>query len=314
MTRTRDKAADSVGADEPRYRIGMVAKKTGIAAHTLRAWERRYGSLTPGRMAGGGRLYSEEDVARLALLKQLTDHGHAIGSIAGRPSEELVRMLSEARKPDERTLPLDRLAVEIMRERFLAAVVAFDVNAAARVLAHAGLVMTPREFVCNLLAPLFHEIGERWGRGELSIAHEHAASNLLRTELGALLRSATSLQNGRTLVAATLSGEQHEFGALLASLLAAAHGHRVIYLGANLPVQDIVRAVREARAQLVLISIVNQEIANCCTELKQLREALPQSVAVCVGGRAALRCKKILAGPGFQYVGSLEELEAVLAL
>jgi methanogenic corrinoid protein MtbC1/transposase-like protein len=306
----REKTPPQGSTSEPRYRIGLVAKKVGVAAHTLRAWERRYGSLSPGRMAGGGRLYSDDDIVRLRLLKQLTEQGHAIGSIAALPSQELVRMAGASGPRNDLTIPLERLAVEVMHERFLGAIVAFDVTAASRVLSHASMVMSPRDLVCDLLGPLFHEIGARWERGELTVAHEHAASNLLRTELGTLLRSASNGQTGRTLVAATLPGEQHEFGALLASLLAAANGYRVVYLGANLPAADIARAAREAHAQLVLLSMVNDVDEKGEAELEQLRKALPRAIELCIGGRGA---HGRLAGKGVRAVSSLPELEAVLA-
>ena len=187
----------------------------------------------------------------------------------------------------------------------------FDVTAAARVLSHASMALAPRALVCDLLAPLFEEIGARWERGELSIAHEHAASQLLRTELGALLRNSANQPSERTLVAATLPGEQHEFGALLASLLAAAHGFRVVYLGANLPVADIGRAVRDAGARLVLISVVNQLDESGLAELTTLREGLPRGTTLCVGGRGALSGKKGLATSRIRHFDSLEELESL---
>nr|ANY58023.1 MerR transcriptional regulator [uncultured bacterium]ANY58039.1 MerR transcriptional regulator [uncultured bacterium] len=300
------------GTDEPRHRIGLVARKTGIAAHTLRAWERRYGSLSPGRMSGGGRLYSDDDIARLRLLKQLTERGHAIGSIATLAHEELARMASEEREQPAPSGGLERLAIDLMAQRFLDAIAAFDVQGAARILSNAALVLPMRELVCSLLAPLLVEIGARWERGELTVAHEHAASNLLRNELGTYLRGTSNQPHSRTLVAATLPGEQHEFGALLASLLAAAHGFRVVYLGTSLPTNDIAHAVRDARAEVLLLSIVNDFDASTRRELKALREALPRTTLMCVGGRGARHVKQM--GAGIRHVKSLDELDSALPI
>ena len=307
--RARADDQPSGGGAEPRYRIGLVARRVGVAAHTLRAWERRYGGLSPGRMPSGGRLYSDDDVLRLRLLKQLTDQGHAIGSIATLPVAELTRLASRGAVLEEPALPLDRKVAEVMRERFLASIASFDLAAASRVLSHAALAMAPEELVCDVLGPLLHEIGARWERGELSVAHEHAASSLLRTELGVLLRSAQTPLGARIAVAATLPGEQHEFGALLAALLAALRGYRVVYLGTNLPVTDIVRAVREARADLVLVSLVNDQHASKNDDLCQLRAELPPSVGLCVGGRGAGELSPI---EHVRIVPSLRELAAIL--
>ena len=69
-------------AAEAVYRSGAVARLTGIPVQTLRVWERRYKIVGPRQSATGQRQYSSEDVARLTVIKQLVDSGHAIGSIA----------------------------------------------------------------------------------------------------------------------------------------------------------------------------------------------------------------------------------------
>ncbi len=86
----------SIGADGPVYRSGAVARLTGIPVQTLRVWERRYKIVGPRQSATGQRQYSAEDVARLTVIKQLVDSGHAIGSIAALELEELRSMLDNA--------------------------------------------------------------------------------------------------------------------------------------------------------------------------------------------------------------------------
>lgn len=81
-------------AESPHLRIGAVSRITGIPVDTLRAWERRYAVVAPRRAGGSARLYDEQDVERLQRIKRLVDAGHAIGSIAGLPREELDALLS----------------------------------------------------------------------------------------------------------------------------------------------------------------------------------------------------------------------------
>lgn len=71
------------------FRIGMVARLSGVPAATIRMWERRYGAVDPQRAPRGGRLYTGADVARLSLLRELTERGHAIGTIARLGNDEL---------------------------------------------------------------------------------------------------------------------------------------------------------------------------------------------------------------------------------
>ena len=74
------------------YRIGAVSKTTGIPVSTLRIWETRYGAFSPIKTEGKQRLYEEHDVSKAILLKQLSNDGHAISSIAGLDLEALRRM------------------------------------------------------------------------------------------------------------------------------------------------------------------------------------------------------------------------------
>ena len=78
------------------YRIGAVARLTGISPDTLRIWERRYKVVAPQRTPKGGRLYSQQDVTRLTMIKTLVDSGHAISTVANLPQEELNRRLNSA--------------------------------------------------------------------------------------------------------------------------------------------------------------------------------------------------------------------------
>ena len=89
------------------YRIGAVSRLTGIPPDTLRVWERRYDLVTPMRSEGGGRLYTQEDVTRLSVIKRLVDSGHAIGTIAELSLDQLHERLAETRLTD-RGLPASR--------------------------------------------------------------------------------------------------------------------------------------------------------------------------------------------------------------
>ena len=77
------------------YRIGAVSRLTGVPTDTLRAWERRYNLVTPLRSEGGDRLYTQEDVSRLSLIKQLVDNGYAIGTLTELSAEQLHDRLTE---------------------------------------------------------------------------------------------------------------------------------------------------------------------------------------------------------------------------
>jgi methanogenic corrinoid protein MtbC1 len=268
----------------------VVARLTGLSIHQIRVWERRYHVVEPLRSEGGDRLYSEQDVARLSLLKRLNDLGHSIGSTAKLPYEQLERMLAlhEGDAPRAYRPPpiAQTTTASDLATPFLEAVATLDVLRAERVLARAAGGTDPARFTAQVLLPLLEEIGRRWAEGELTVAHEHAASAVMRTQLGGLMRTFVPDEGAPVAVCATPAGELHEFGALSAALYVASHGWRVVYLGPNLPASEIAQAARVAGARLVLLSVVCLS-EHTRSELGSLSEELPRDVTLMVGGAAA---------------------------
>lgn len=270
---------------EPRYRIGAVARATGINPDTLRMWERRYKSLIPARSDAGGRLYSDADIAHLRLLKQLIDRGHAIGRLVLLSEAELEEVL--ARHDGLGVVaPAPVMENEPLREQFLTAVSTFDVARAQQLLARASLALPPAQLVNEILVPILQDVGKRWASGQLKISHEHTASTLLRSLVGGLLATYSSRSAGPTVVVTTPAGELHEFGALLTALLAAAAGWHVLYLGPNLPATEILDTVERSHADVLALSVVTTEAPDASADLATLVERLPASVALVAGGEA----------------------------
>jgi methanogenic corrinoid protein MtbC1 len=269
---------------EPRYRIGAVSRATGIAPDTIRMWERRYGNLVPARSDAGGRLYSDADIAHLRLVKQLIDRGHAIGRLAHLSEEELREILlrHDAGFGGGELIPVDTARI---RDQFIAAISQFDVAAAQQLLARASLALPPAELVEELLSPMLREVGHRWASGRLKVSHEHTASTLLRSLIGGILATYAP-RGGPTLVVTTPSGELHEFGALLAALLAAAAGWHVLYLGPNLPADEILETALNSEATAVALSLVTAEAPDASADLKKLVDELPPEVTLIAGGEA----------------------------
>src|SRR5690606_6174150 len=193
-----------------------------------------YGALEPRRTAGGDRLYSDADIRRLRLLKQLTEYGHAISDVARLDQRALERLLAEHTRPAE-PRPDARVGANASVERCLDALAALDVDTASRLLRRAAAARTPRDFVEQIAQPLLEAIGRRWRAGELCIASEHAGSALLRTELGRLLAELPAEPRAPLVVCTTLSGERHELGALFAAVMAALSAWRPLYFGPDLP-------------------------------------------------------------------------------
>lgn len=287
----------------PRHPIRVVAERTGLSTDVLRAWEKRYGVVAPHRSDTGQRLYTDADVERLLTLRRATDAGRPIGRIAElTPAElgSLVREDEEARARREQLLA--RTAgpeADTYMASALTAVRELDAAGLDAVLVQAALRLGAPVFLEDVAAPLLRRIGDDWHRGALRAAHEHLASAVIRRVLSWLLWTAGGGAAG-TVVVATPAGHVHEMGGLLSAAVAAGEGWRVVYLGADLPADEIARVAREAGADMVALSLVFPLAdALVAGELRRLRGALPDTAALVVGGSGA-----------DSYAGTLDEIGA----
>jgi DNA-binding transcriptional MerR regulator len=304
MTRAPD---EPVRPQAGLYRIHAVAKATGVTEHALRVWERRYGALSSHRSDAGYRLYSDDDVAKIKVIKELIDAGHAIGEIARLPYPELLRLRKALGPEPGPALP--EPVAEVARKRFLDAIAAFDPEEGGRVIAAAMVAFPVHELLTRIFAPLLTEIGQRWADGVFSIAQEHAATAVLRGHLGELLRMARPSAIGPVIVASTPEGELHEFGALLASVVAANAGARVLYLGPSMPTTDLAFAVEGAAARIALLSMLCAPPEQVHETLLRYRKAIPKSVQLWVGGAAVSRNPP----SGVTWIRSLDEVREMIA-
>ena len=285
-----------------RYPIRAVAQMTGLSIDTLRAWERRYGAVVPGR-GDRGRLYTDADIARLRQLSDLVSRGHAIGSVATLSGGELDRLLKKSqasvREPATAGPVASAAAVVEALDRY-------EVETLERTLNQYAVVLQPDELVFAVVLPLLQIIGERWASGQLRSAQEHVVSASVRSVLGALLRTTSRGAAPKVLFAAP-SGERHELGLLCAALLAASAGYGVIYLGADLPADEIRHAALTAGVAAVVIALTTPG-AVAAQQLKTLA-GFPSDVHLLVGGPAS---QQLLALGSGRAIPALSELVAGL--
>jgi MerR family transcriptional regulator, light-induced transcriptional regulator len=238
---------------EPVYNTLAVVQRTGVPADTFRAWERRYGIPNPDRTAGNQRRYSDRDIATIAWLRDQTNSGLTISQAV-----DLFR-LRDQREPAVESRSSDLpVSTDSKMTRFVEgiveALIAFDASAASRVLEDA-LALLPVEQVClDILQPVMYEIGRRWDRDEIGISAEHFATSFVIRRLGALYNQAEQVPGRGLVIAACPEGELHEAGLLLTSLILTRRGINILYLGANLPTDDLITTVRRLKPELVLLS------------------------------------------------------------
>ena len=269
------------------YPIRAVSKQTGISIDTLRAWERRYQAVTPQR-DDRGRLFTEADVQRLHLLRTAVEHGHAISQLAVLKDEDLQTLIANPAlvAPELSTAKKTRQnkpAIEL--DAVIAAIERLDYAEAERELALLAAVLTPRDLVHHVAQPLMQQVGEAWHEGRLSIAQEHMTSSLLRNLLGALVPLYRRTSPPSKVLFATPSAELHEFGILLAAMLTAGGGLGIVYLGTNLPGEEIVMAAHKTMPQAVVLGLIGANGAQAgIKEVQIVAEKLPAQIELWVGG------------------------------
>lgn len=310
--------ADAAAA---RYPVRLVALRTGLSAHLLRAWERRYGVVTPGRSDGGQRLYSDLDIERLARLKRLVEGGHAISRIASLPLEALAQLEEESGfpatedsggigRPEEQARAA---SIQEFTDGAMQAVRAFDASGLQEVLERAAMTLGVTDFLESVAVTTLGDIGRGWMERSVSVAQEHMATAVFRRVFGWLLGVYQTAGAAHRLVVATPPGERHELGALMAAISAAAEGWSVTYLGPDMPVAELLGAVAQTRVEAVALSIVQPgDEPEVLSVLRKIRAGLPPRVALLVGGAGAQSIQGDIDTAGVHLIDSFADLRAAL--
>ena len=294
--------------DESRYPVRAVIARTGLTADVLRAWERRYSAVRPRRSAGRQRLYSEEDVTRLTLLRRATAAGHSIAEVARLRTDALEALVDAPQSDASRAVP--DLESAVVRTA-LAAAERLDGAALEGTLKRAALALGTG-FVDRIAPRFLTAVGERWHEGALSPAHEHLATSVVRRVLDWLLDAHVPAARAPRLVVATPAGELHELGAMLVAAAAVAEGWAVVYLGANLPASEIVAAAQQVRSRAIALSAVYANRGGMLAELERTARTLPRGTTLFAGGRAIDARTSVLEDVGVRVLPDIPALRRAL--
>lgn len=236
-----------MSSDSGALRIGEFARRAGVNPELLRAWERRYGLLQPIRTQGGFRLYTTEDVERVERMKGALAEGLSAAEAAR-------RALAPPPRPDGD-------ALEHARERLLAAAHAYDEAGVHSTLDEALAGFALETALRQLILPVLREIGDEWKRGELEIGEEHFATTVIRERLLALARL-WSRGGGPLAILACAPGERHDIGLISFGLVLRSHGWRIMFLGADTPVQTLAKAAAAMKPQLVVVASMDSALLD----------------------------------------------------
>jgi MerR family transcriptional regulator, light-induced transcriptional regulator len=268
---------------EPGYlRIGELARRTGASPELLRAWERRYGLLRPARSQGGFRLYTAADEARIRRMRDYLARGVAAAE-AARLALDAEAAGRDARIPEADVPPPVTIAasppLQVAARELAEALDQFQEERAHALLDRLLAAYQIETVLRDLLIPYLHDLGERWARGEVSVAQEHFAANLLRGRLLGLARG-WGQGHGPAAVLACLPGEQHELGLLAFGITLQRRGWRIVYLGPDTPIATIHQAIGRLTPDLVVLTgTVPELFATHADAIADLAHQVPVALA-----------------------------------
>lgn len=260
------------------YRIKTIEQMTGLSRNTITAWERRYDLLEPRKDASGYRAYADADVELLLRVRGLLDQGFQIGEVVARIRAERASG-APARPPSE--------SIPSLREQLLARLLDYDRTGAEEVVTRL-MELSFRRRLDEVYVPVLHAIGEGWAEGRYTVAQEHFATALVREQMVAMLKSLeVGPRDGPLTVCAGYPGDTHELGLMAVAIHLALRGHRIVYLGANLPMDELAQVLGSRVANLACVSAITQgDPATVYEDAVALRRRVPAATVVAFGGPA----------------------------
>lgn len=293
------------------YTIKHAAQQVGITAATLRAWERRYGIISPHRTEGGYRLYGEHDVAVLRSMKHLVDQGWSAAVAAA----EAIRLDQEGPAPSPTGAdaaggsPGSSADLADRMTSAAATLDAADLSAALdQVFALGGFeaAMTDNIF------PALEKLGDAWADGRVTVAGEHLASNAVMRRLAVAYEAAAAYGHGPRIALGTAPGTRHEIGLLAFAVAARRHGLHTDYLGTDLPIDDWLAVVDEPTLAAVVLAVpTTADIPATATVVTAVHDRRPDLV-VAVGGAQQAHAPEIAVRLGHDIVVGAKSLAALI--
>ena len=270
------------------YNIKEAAARTGVTVPVLRAWERRYGIVEPARTPGGYRLYDEGAIQRLRTMRRLVAEGWSPSSAAGAILAGNVPPDALADTPAARDVSgaADPARLE---ERFVAAAAAMDGRAVEEVLDEMFATASFERVVDSHLAPALQALGAAWAEGQVTVAGEHLASNAVQRRLAAAFQAAGRLAaKERPVLVGMPPGARHELGAMMFAVAARRAGLPVLYLGADLPIDDWLTAAQATNARAAVVGAPTAGDSAAAARVAEAIRRIRPGTAVAIGGAGVI--------------------------
>ncbi|KGP71504.1 MerR family transcriptional regulator [Pontibacillus yanchengensis] len=265
-----------------KYNIKAVSNMLGVQPGTLRAWERRYQIICPIRNEAGHRLYTDEHVKVLKWLLEKVNNGFTISQAVSILEDHKETVDSSHAVIEEGS----RSNLDQITEELLQSLLSFDESSAHEKLDYAFSMFSPEKVALDVVGTLLVRIGYQWEENRISSAHEHFATNFLRSRLGMMLISMPSDKILPKAVCVCGPNEKHELGLLIYTLYLKRKGYDVIYLGQSVAAGDVNVVINEVQPKYLFMSnTMKKNIPDTVKLAKSLEEQYP-GIFIGLGGFA----------------------------
>lgn len=286
MTTVVEPILSSHESNEVHFSIQFVSKVTGINAHTIRAWEKRYNAVKPGRDQNGRRVYTQEEIDRLNLLGHLVNEGHTISEVAGRATPELEEILGRFPSLDNREqeeFGLEDFDIEVCLQNINMGLSFFKLDIISHELEKATRALSPKDYATKLMYPLLEKVRSLKQQNMLGDSQKEALMSIFKLHIGKKLYSFHQNHQDEDFILLTApEGSLNEIGIMLTALLCQNYRLNFYYLSTNVEASTIANLATQFKAKTVIIggsySSMNSETQSRVEKYAmELREALPKT-------------------------------------
>ncbi|MCG3167600.1 MAG: HTH-type transcriptional repressor CarH [Bacteroidia bacterium] len=233
------------------YSIKDLEKLSGVKAHTIRIWEKRFKIIEPSRTETNFRYYSDEQLKKLLNISLLNNSGYKISKIASLCESEICKEVEKVASGEKN--------YDAQIEQLIVSMIEMDEEKFEQHLNNQILKDGFEDAMLHVVYPFFDKVGILWQTGNVTPAQEHFVSNLIRQKLivaiDGLPKNTTS--ESKSFLLFLPEGELHEIGILFTNYILRKNGHRVIYLGQSLPLEDLARVVRTRKPDFLVTYITS---------------------------------------------------------
>ena len=273
--------------------IGELSQLSGIGIHTLRIWEKRYGAPCSKRLPSGHRRFLKEEVPRLRAIAKALESGYRASKVVTRTLEELQNLIgvynifcSDAEELESRS---DFASKGLIIEKWVQAIHQFNEDSLNYSFYEIWNKEGPVNFIIDYLGPFLERIGNGWSAGELTVSQEHFGTEIISNFLSSKWRQLNILKDKPIAILTTFPEENHVLGLLMCAVITSLAKFKVIFLGPNSPLEDIIKTTENCQAQLLCLSISKYLNPKKVKDgLKYIRKTINKNTYMIIGGKGAI--------------------------